>query len=196
MFIRDSYWTAPNIEFPSREEIIDGLSRQETLYPTSTYFQYSNLGLTLAGEVAATVSNTTYESLIRDRILEPLGLTHTTTEMPAELWGNQLAVGYSAITREGIRKRLPLFQARGISPAAGYASTVEDLGRFASWQFRTLAGMHFDTRLMHAAGRTVASIERQKDHFSILYTLLWWYQRITAIYLLNASMRVSQLMRR
>ena len=134
------YWTAPNFEFPSREEIIDGLSRQETLYPTSTYFQYSNLGLTLAGEVAAIVSNTTYESLIRDRILEPLGLTRTTTEMPAELWGNQLAVGYSAITREGIRKRLPLFQARGISPAAGYASTVEDLGRFASWQFRTLDG--------------------------------------------------------
>jgi hypothetical protein len=35
---------------------------------------------------------------------------------------------------------MPFFQARGIAPAAGYASTVEDLGRFASWQFKTLAG--------------------------------------------------------
>jgi hypothetical protein len=33
---------------------------------------------------------------------------------------------------------MPLFQARGIAPAAGFASTVEDLGRFASWQFRLL----------------------------------------------------------
>jgi CubicO group peptidase (beta-lactamase class C family) len=32
------------------------------------------------------------------------------------------------------------FQARGIAPAAGYASTVEDLAKFASWQFRVLAG--------------------------------------------------------
>jgi len=28
------------------------------------------------------------------------------------------------------------FQAKGIAPAAGFASTAEDLGRFASWQFR------------------------------------------------------------
>jgi hypothetical protein len=33
---------------------------------------------------------------------------------------------------------MPFFQARGIAPAAGYASTVEDLAKFASWQFRLL----------------------------------------------------------
>ena len=35
---------------------------------------------------------------------------------------------------------MPLFQVRGIRPAAGFASTVEDLARFASWQFRLLDG--------------------------------------------------------
>jgi hypothetical protein len=33
---------------------------------------------------------------------------------------------------------LPLFQAKGITAAAGFSSTVEDLARFASWQFRLL----------------------------------------------------------
>jgi hypothetical protein len=33
---------------------------------------------------------------------------------------------------------MPLFQARAMAPAAGYASTVEDLGRFAAWQFGLL----------------------------------------------------------
>jgi CubicO group peptidase (beta-lactamase class C family) len=32
-----------------------------------------------------------------------------------------------------------IFTARRIAPAAGYASTVGDLGRFASWQFRLLS---------------------------------------------------------
>jgi hypothetical protein len=33
---------------------------------------------------------------------------------------------------------MPFFQAKGIAPAAGYASTATDLARFASWQFRLL----------------------------------------------------------
>jgi hypothetical protein len=42
------------------------------------------------------------------------------------------------MSREGRRVPVPFFQARGIAPAAGYASTVGDLGRFASWHFRLL----------------------------------------------------------
>jgi hypothetical protein len=59
--------------------------------------------------------------------------------MPEEHRGGRLATGYSAMTREGKRNVLPFFQANGIAPAAGFSSTVEDLGRFASWQFRLLA---------------------------------------------------------
>ncbi|MGW8268583.1 MAG: serine hydrolase [Longimicrobiales bacterium] len=132
------YWSAPDFEFPTREEIMEGVSHQETLYPTFTYSQYSNLGLTLAGEIVMATSGLPFDRYIRENILEPLGMTRTTTEIPADLWGNEMAVGYSAITREGNRVPMPLFQARGIAPAAGFASTVEDLARFASWQFRLL----------------------------------------------------------
>ena len=38
--------------------------------------------------------------------------------------------------------RARFYQVRGIAPAAGYASTVEDLGRFASWQFRLLDNVY------------------------------------------------------
>jgi CubicO group peptidase (beta-lactamase class C family) len=52
------------------------------------------------------------------------------------LYGNELAIGYSAMTRKGKREKVKLFQAKGIAPAAGFSSNVEDLGKFASWQFR------------------------------------------------------------
>lgn len=133
-----AYWTAPDFAFPTRQQIIDGLSNQETLYPTQTYFQYSNLGLTLAGEIVAAVSGMPYADYVRQRILTPLDLRSTTPEMPEGERGKRLAIGYSAIPRDGGRTPLPFFQVRGISPAAGFASTAEDLAAFASWQFRAL----------------------------------------------------------
>jgi CubicO group peptidase (beta-lactamase class C family) len=132
------YWTGPDFLFPTREQIIERVSAQQTLYPAETYFQYSNLGLTLAGEVAAAAAGTSYDDLIKRSILGPLGMTSTTTDIPVAERGKRLATGYSAIMRDGGRKPVTFFQARGIAPAAGFASTVEDLAKFASWQFRLL----------------------------------------------------------
>ena len=133
------YWTGPEFNFPTREQIMERLARQETLYPAETYFQYSNLGLTLAGELITSAAGEPYEAYVRRRILDPLGLKSTTSEMPEKERGGRLATGYSAPRREGVRTAVPFFSARGIAPAAGYASSVEDLSRFASWQFRVLA---------------------------------------------------------
>ena len=132
------YWTGPEHYFPTREEIIKKLSSQEELYPADTYFQYSNLGLTLAGEVVAAVSGQPYAKYVKQHILNPLGLKDTSPEIPEEHKGGQLATGYSIRMRDGTRKVIPFYFVNGIAPAAGFASTVEDLARFASWQFRLL----------------------------------------------------------
>jgi CubicO group peptidase (beta-lactamase class C family) len=132
------YWTGPKYDFPTREQIMERVSSQQMLYPAETVWQYSNLGLTLAGEVAAAVSGQPYNELVRKNILDPLGLASTAPEMPADQRGKRLATGYGGLGREGKRQPAPFFSARGVAPAAGYASTVEDLARFAQWQFRLL----------------------------------------------------------
>ena len=132
------YWTGPEFPFPTREQIKAKLGGQKTLYPASTYFQYSNLGLTLLGEVVVEVSGVPYDRYIRDHILKPLQMDDTRTELPESLWGGKLATGYSALKRDGSRESVPLFQAKGIMPAAGFSSTAEDLARFAAWQLRLL----------------------------------------------------------
>jgi CubicO group peptidase (beta-lactamase class C family) len=58
--------------------------------------------------------------------------------MPKELYGNAWAKGYGGLSRDGKRRLLPFFQANGIAPAAGFTSTVLDLGKFAQWQNRLL----------------------------------------------------------
>ena len=132
------YWTGPDFPFPAKEAVREGLKSQETLYPASTYFQYSNLGLSLLGEIVEGVSGLPYDTYVKDNILTPLQLTDTYTELPASLWGEKLATGYSARKRDGSREKQKRFEAAGITAAAGFSSSVEDLGKFASWQFRLL----------------------------------------------------------
>jgi len=133
-----SYWTHPEFEFPTREDVIAQLSRQSTLYPPGRYFQYSNLSLTLAGEIITQLSGMPYDTYVKQHILTPLGLNDTFPELPREHRGGRFAMGYGGRRREGGRETIKFFQARGVAPAAGYASTVEDLSKFASWQFRLL----------------------------------------------------------
>lgn len=130
------YWSAPDFPFPTREEVIEGIRTQGSLYPAWRYFQYSNLGLTLAGELVRELSGMPYDEYVRSSVLAPLGLENTFPEMPEAHRGGRLATGYSALNRNGERTVTPFFQARGIAPAAGFASTANDLARFASWQFR------------------------------------------------------------
>ncbi len=131
------YWSAP-FDFPTHEEIVEGVQNQKTLYPAWQYYQYSNLGLTLVGEIVAEKSGQSYGDYVREHILSPLGMESTTPEIGEVIGTDKLATGYSGITREGRRKRVEPFEGRGIAAAAGYASTVEDLAKFASWQFRLL----------------------------------------------------------
>ncbi len=131
------YWTG-EFAFPTREQIIERVSRQEPLYASDSYFQYSNLGLTLAGEVVRAASGMPYDQYIRENVLTPLRLSSTFPEMPEAEKGKRLAIGYSARRRDGTRAALPFFKTSGIAPAAGFASSVNDLAKFASWQFRLL----------------------------------------------------------
>jgi CubicO group peptidase (beta-lactamase class C family) len=131
-----SHWNGPDYSFPTKEQIIEKLSSQQTLYPASTYYQYSNLALTLLGYVVEEVSGKAFDEYVEDNILEPLDLGDTRTTMPESLHGKELAIGYSLLPRNGNRERLNFFQANGVRAAAGFSSNVEDLGKFASWQFR------------------------------------------------------------
>ncbi len=142
--------------FPSRDELLRVVPGRPVLFPASSWYQYSNLGLTLAGEVVAARSGLGWGDYVQRNILDPLGMKNTYTEIPARHRDGQLATGYSGMTRNGERIVMPFFQVRAFGPAFGIASTVEDLARFASWQFRAL-----DYRTSEVLnGNTLAEMQR------------------------------------
>ncbi|HET6591548.1 MAG TPA: serine hydrolase, partial [Xanthomonadales bacterium] len=134
------YWNGPDFAFPSREQIRSMLGGQSTLYPAQRHYQYSNLGLTLVGEIVSEISGEEYDGYVQARILKPLALADTATGFPTDSRASRIATGYGYAGRAGEPPPMPRYDTRGITPAAGFASTALDLARFASWQFRLLGG--------------------------------------------------------
>ena len=106
------YWSAPDFAFPSAEQIRTKIAEQTALYPAERYFQYSNLGLTLVGDIVEQVAGEPYAKYAKAHVLDPLGLSDTRPFFPNDLLGKQLAVGYSAMKRDGTRDLLKPFDTK------------------------------------------------------------------------------------
>ena len=130
------YWT--DINFPTQKTLQQGTGKQHPLYKPYERFQYSNLGLSLAGEAIAETSGTDFHSYIKYNILEPLNMSNTTSELPVEEYGKSFAAGYQLRDANGKRKEVGPYKVNGVAPAAGFSSSVNDLAKFASWQFKLL----------------------------------------------------------
>lgn len=127
------YWT--DGAFPSREQLIAALPDQQAVFAPETRWKYSNLALTLAGEVVQASSGQPYADYMHAHILAPLGMESTSVALP-DAQRARLATGYGRRMPDGSRAVLPFTDCAGITPAANMASTVEDLARFAMLQFR------------------------------------------------------------
>jgi CubicO group peptidase (beta-lactamase class C family) len=127
------YWT--DHVFPTREELAEVVQGQDVLNPPETIYHYSNLGMSLLGEIVTEVSGRPWADYVQEMILTPLGMASSSTD-PGEKLLPRLATAYMLEDAYGNREVMDYYDAGAIAPAAGIVSTVEDLGRFASLQFR------------------------------------------------------------
>jgi CubicO group peptidase (beta-lactamase class C family) len=130
--------TAPYLYYPSREKFLSLIPTEKLVYRPWEHYNYSNIGMALLGEVVAEVSKQSYAEYVEQHILEPLGMSSTTPDIGEVVGSKMLATGYGPIGRGGGRAAVGDFEGRGMIPALGFASTVQDLAKFASWQFRLL----------------------------------------------------------
>lgn len=129
------YWL--DFDFPTIEQVKKRLPGQQTIFPTETRWKYSNLALTLAGEVVAVASGQSFSDYVQDNVLGPLEMTSTSVVFPDEQ-RDRLVTPYSRRLPESEREPLPFVDAVGLAAATGLSSSVADMARFISWQFRLL----------------------------------------------------------
>lgn len=131
-----AYWL--DFDFPTKAQIVERLSKMQTIYPPDTRWKYSNLALALAGEIVVAVSGESYEDYVTRNIIAPLRMQDTSVVFPAGK-KDRLAVGYGRRMPDGSRAVLPFVDAKGMAAATGLSCTVTDMAKFIAWQFRLLS---------------------------------------------------------
>jgi D-alanyl-D-alanine carboxypeptidase len=116
---------------PSRDQLMADLDRQEPAVPPETVWKYSNLGYAVLGQLVKAVSDERFEDYVLRHIAQPLGMTHTLVNPPADLKG--IAIGYGYRQDDGTREPRTFMAMGGMYGAAGVISTAADLGRFAAF---------------------------------------------------------------
>ena len=116
------------IENPiSRAELVDQLQYLELSAGFRERFQYNNLTMTTAGHIAEIVTGQSWEDLVQQRILAPLGMSNTGFTVPTT---DDVSLSYH---ENGRRELILTKRLLGdvIAPAGGSIhSTVEDMARW------------------------------------------------------------------
>ena len=107
--------------------LVAALGEQRLVVPPGTVWSYCNAGYWAAGYLCAEANRTTYEEALRERVLEPLGLTSTGFGEPETRGHVQLDPGLPA------HEAAPAAYPRARRPSGGLVSNVPDLLRFASF---------------------------------------------------------------
>lgn len=128
------YWT--DHVFPTREQMIAALPKQELLQEPWSAFRYSNLGLALAGEIVAAASGEVYPAYVASHILQPLHMSSSSVILP-DAHRPRLAVSYDRLRPDGTRLVMDFPDCKGLIPAANISSCVNDLAKYLSFHMRT-----------------------------------------------------------
>ena len=124
-----------DLDFPSREEVLAKLPETGIVIPQDSAFKYSNLAFGLLGEVVYRVTGTPCTDYVHANIIEPLGLTSTVFDLTDEL-RPRFFTGYNPSPYQDRPERAPYAHLNGISAAGQLHSTVGDLAKWISFQFR------------------------------------------------------------
>jgi D-alanyl-D-alanine carboxypeptidase len=125
------HWTTYN--FPTEEQLKALMPDREAAYSPEVRWKYSNLAYSVAGMVVEAVSGEPWADYVTRHIYQPLGMTSSSVDRDVP----GLAVPYGRRMPDGSREVLPFVDARGMGSATGITSTVADMAKFVSAQFRT-----------------------------------------------------------
>src|SRR5690554_2141596 len=129
-----------------RPDDLDTFLRTQRTRPEAIgRFAYSNIGMALLGHLLAEHLGSSYERVVTERVLQPLGM-HDTRIDPRSYPQGRLVAGHTPGGR-----RLPPFSWPGMEPAGTWFSTVSDMLRFLRAQVG-MAGPDWE-----ALGRTMTT---------------------------------------
>ncbi len=126
----------------SSRQLIELFAKLEPQAPFRTQWMYSNIGYQAAAEVAAAAAGSTWEKLVAERVLQPLGMTRSIANFDTAPTLGNYALPHAEI--DGTQQPVPREVSRMSTAAAGgVQSSARDL---ATWMLFQLGDGTFQGR--------------------------------------------------
>lgn len=124
------HWSS--LEFPTRAELQKLMGDRQSAFAPQVRWKYSNLAYAVAGLLVEKVSGQSFADYAQANILGPLSMADSSFDKPVP----GLAVPYGRRLPDGTRETYPFVDARGMAAATGLTSTLNDMAKYVSAQFR------------------------------------------------------------
>ncbi len=167
----DNGWE--RLEFPPIEEMVAALPRTEILIEPETQYKYSNLGFSMMGEAIRRISGMPYADYIQRNILQPLGMSSSGFAL-TDAMRPRMETGYTIRWLVGEPSVAPHPPLRGWDAAGSLYSSVNDLAKWISLQFRTKAKARDGAQVLK--GATLTAMHRaqfMEPNWTAGYGLGW-----------------------
>ena len=148
------------MELPSMDDLVEQLPNTELVLAPGDEWHYSNLAYGLLGVIVQELRGRPFREVIRDRVLDPLGM-HRTTWLPEPPHATGYLVDPYADT---VRVEQPM-ASEGFGPSGQLWSTPSDLVKLGDFLARPAADV--------LAPDTVEEMHRVQAMFDAEWTLAW-----------------------
>lgn len=106
---------------------IQATEHDTLVYPPNEYYAVNDYGPCMLGILAETVGKKAYPKLVKEMLLDTLGLNETVLDNPTVITENRAAPYYRNFVAQVVNA--PAIDARFVAPAYGYLSTADDLNK-------------------------------------------------------------------
>jgi CubicO group peptidase (beta-lactamase class C family) len=114
----------------TQQQLVDRLRYLEPNRPLRSTFQYNNLMFLTAGYLSGHVAGTSWEDLVRQRILAPLRMTGTYMSSPEARKSPEYALPYRKNRKTDEVRQIDFAKWGDVGPAGAINSNLEDMARY------------------------------------------------------------------
>jgi CubicO group peptidase (beta-lactamase class C family) len=111
------------------------------IHPLGATLSYCNTGFVIAGRLVEVLTGQVWDAALRDRLVEPLHLTHTVT-LPEDALRFRVAMGHMAERGQPLVPAPDWSLPRSVGPAGLICASAEDLVEFARMHLHEGRGPH------------------------------------------------------
>jgi len=115
-----------------RDELVQRLQYLDLKWGLRSHFEYQNLLYLAAGQIIPSLTGSNWDTFIKERVFQPLGMTSSTTDLASLIDNSDVASPHLRL--DGKLQSIPMLNLENVAPAGAINSDLLDMERWTRFQ--------------------------------------------------------------